>query len=460
MATDRIGQARSAPTASLGVLDTSHTSRRDGTRPRLRRLPLEQVIAMTAWVLVVVNVQPWVKPPPDPQRQAAVESSASKGVLMAAIFMVAVVLAAPRFSARMPATYLLYLGYLFVATASAFDLSDPVPPLLRVGRLGLAIVIPLLLWRWLAGRPSHFLGVHRTAYLLVGFVVVAGLAAVPGAAWAGGGSFGAGGRLQGVFLPMRPPRVGEIGAIVVGLTATALAFKKMRPLPGAILISLGLMLIMLSRTRTAAVALLVALLAAFCLTRKHQLGRRALRTILVLILLAVPLSTSIQSWAVREQDAEEVSSFSGRTLAWSAVINQQSSWRTITLGHGLGNKRILLRRGEGDIDVMAIDNGWLSLFWETGLLGAGLVLVALIATIVAVFRAPTPYVRAAAGFLITYVTIASFTEQGLSDLSSQTLHVLVAGGVAYADRLSARGERPMLPALTRAQPRSAPIGRT
>ena len=259
---------------------------------------------------------------------------------------------------------------------------------------------------------------------------------------------------------MLPPRVGEIGAIVVGLTATALAFKKMRPLPGAILISLGLMLIVFSRTRTAAVALLVALLAAFCLTRKHQLGRRALRTILVLILLAVPLSTSIQSWAVREQDAGEVSSLSGRTLAWSAVIDQQSSWRTITLGHGLGNKRILLRRGEGDIDVMAIDNGWLSLFWETGLFGLGLVLLALIATVVAVFRAPTPYVRAAAGFLITYVAIASFTEQGLSDLSSQTLHVLVAGGVAYADRLSVRGERPMLPALTRAQPESAAIGRT
>jgi hypothetical protein len=230
------------------------------------RLPVEQVIAVSAWVLVVVNVQPWVRQPSGPQGQAAVESSSSKGVLLAAVFMVAVALAAPRFSARMPASYLLYIGYLFVAVATAFHLADPVPPLLRAGRLALAIAIPLLLWRWLAGRPNLFVGAHRVAHLLVALVAVAGLAAMPGAAWDGQGSFGAGGRLQGVFLPLQPPRVGEIGAILVGLTVIALVFRQTRRLPGAVLIGLGLLLIVLSRTRTAAVALVVALLAAFFLT--------------------------------------------------------------------------------------------------------------------------------------------------------------------------------------------------
>jgi hypothetical protein len=411
------------------------------------RLPVEQVIAVSAWVLVVVNVQPWVRQPSGPQGQAAVESSSSKGVLLAAVFMVAVALAAPRFSARMPASYLLYIGYLFVAVATAFHLADPVPPLLRAGRLALAIAIPLLLWRWLAGRPNLFVGAHRVAHLLVALVAVAGLAAMPGAAWDGQGSFGAGGRLQGVFLPMQPPRVGEIGAILVGLTVIALVFRQTRRLPGAVLIGLGLLLIVLSRTRTAAVALVVALLAAFFLTRRHKLGQRGLRTLLVLMLLAAPLFVPIRAWALRDQDAGELSSLTGRTHAWSAVFEQQSSWRTVLLGHGLGNKGVLLRRGEGDIDVMAIDNGWLSLFWETGWLGVGLVLAALVAALVSVARAPTPYVRATAGFLLVYVVLASVTETGLSDLSSQTLHVLVAAAAAYADRLLVRGERLMLPAL-------------
>jgi hypothetical protein len=125
----------------------------------------------------------------------------------------------------------------------------------------------------------------------------------------------------------------------------------------------------------------------------------------------------------------------------------------VMLGHGLSNKGILLRRGKGDIDVMAIDNAWLALFWETGLFGVGPVLLAVLATILAVCRAPTPYVRAAAGFLVTFVAITSFTETGLSDLSSQTLHILVAAGAAYADRLSVRGQRPMLLVLSRTKPR-------
>jgi hypothetical protein len=424
-----------------------------------RRPPVEQVIALFAWVLVVVNVQPWVARPSGPQGQAAVEASGSKGVLLAAVFMVAVALAAPQFRARMPATYLVYIGYLFVAAATAFHLSDPVPPLLRVGRLGLGIAIPLLLWRWLAGRPTLFLSAHRIAHVVVGLVAVAGLATAPSAAWDGGGSFGAGGRLQGVLLPMHPTRVGEIGAIVVGLTAIALVFRQTRRLPGAVLISLGLMLIILSRTRTAAVALLVGLFAAFCFTRKHRLGRRGLHTLLVLMLLAVALFVPIRSWAIREQDAERLSSLTGRTLAWSAVLEQQSSWRTVLLGHGLGNKGVLLRRGEGDIDVMAIDNGWLSVFWETGWLGVGLVLLALIAAVVAVARAPTPYVRAAAAFLIVYVAIASITETGLSDLSSQTLHLLLAAAAAYADRFLVRGERLMLPTMARSRLESAATAR-
>jgi hypothetical protein len=416
-----------------------------------RRFPVEQLIAVSAWVLVVLNVQPWVRAPSGPQGRTAVEASSSKGVVLAAVFVVAVALAAPRFRARMPATYLVYIGYLFVAAATAFHLSDPVPPLLRVGRLGLALAIPLLLWRWLAGRPTLFLGAHRFAHALLGLVLIAGLVTAPGTAWEDAGSFGAGGRLQGVFLPMHPTRVGEVGAIIVGLTAIALVFRQTRRLPGAAIISLGLALIILSRTRTAAVALLVGLFAAFLLTRRHRLGRRGLRTLLLLVLLAVPLLVPLRSWAIREQDAERLASLTGRTLAWSAVLEQEASWRTVLLGHGLGNKGVLLRRGEGDIDVMAIDNGWLSVFWETGWLGVALVLLALIAAVVAVARAPTPYVRAAAAFLIVYVAIASITETGLSDLSSQTLHLLLAAAAAYADRFLVRGEPLMLPTKARSR---------
>jgi O-antigen ligase len=431
-----------APGSSADRMTTDRLS----TGGRADRLPIERLLALGAWILIVVSVQPWVKPPRIPQASVEGGTDTGKGLLIGAVFMVAVALAAPGFRTRVPMFYLFYFLYLFIAAATAFHLTDPVPPLLRVTRLALGIAIPLLLWQWLGGRPEQFLRAHWAAHAVLALVILAGAAAAPGSAWQGG-SFGAGGRLRGILLPMLPPRVGEIGAIVVGLTVVALTFGKLRRVPGTILVGVGLLLIALSRTRTAAAALLFALVVAFLVTHASRQGRRALLVLTLLIVAAAPFQASVQAWALRQQSAEQLSSFTGRTRAWTYVLEQRTSFRTDLLGHGLGNKRVLLRRGEGDVDVMGIDNGWLSLFWETGLLGVAVVLLAVIAAAVSACRAPTPYVRAAAVFLIAYVAVASFTETGLSDLSSQTLHLLVASGAAYADRLAAQGQRFVLPAL-------------
>jgi len=120
------------------------------------------------------------------------------------------------------------------------------------------------------------------------------------------------------------------------------------------------------------------------------------------------------------------------------VLDEKVSIQTAIIGHGLGNKRVLLRRGEGDIDVMAIDNSWLGLYWETGLLAVTIVALALILAWVSVLRAPTPYVRACGALLLGYVTAASLNESGLSDLSSMTVHLLVAAAVCDADRIRQR----------------------
>jgi O-antigen ligase len=112
------------------------------------------------------------------------------------------------------------------------------------------------------------------------------------------------------------------------------------------------------------------------------------------------------------------------------------------LGHGLGNKKVLLTRGQGDVNVVPIDNSWLSVYWETGILGALVVLAAVVATAVTVLRARTPYVRAATGFLLVFVAVASFNESGLSDVSTETLALLVAAMVADLDRWVVRRQGP------------------
>ena len=61
------------------------------------------------------------------------------------------------------------------------------------------------------------------------------------------------------------------------------------------------------------------------------------------------------------------------------MLDEKVSVQTAIIGHGLGNKRVLLRRGEGDIDVMAIDNSWLGLYptWEGVAAQLGALLVVL-----------------------------------------------------------------------------------
>ena len=46
-------------------------------------------------------------------------------------------------------------------------------------------------------------------------------------------SFGTGYRLQGVLIPMLPPRVGEVGAVLLGLAIIALIYRKITFVPRA-----------------------------------------------------------------------------------------------------------------------------------------------------------------------------------------------------------------------------------
>jgi hypothetical protein len=50
-------------------------------------------------------------------------------------------------------------------------------------------------------------------------------------------------------------------------------------------------------------------------------------------------------------------------------------------------------------------------------------------------------VKACGALLLGYITAASLNESGLSDLSSMTLHLLVAAAVCDADRIRHRARQ-------------------
>jgi hypothetical protein len=393
---------------------------------------------MILWCLLVLGVQPWSSRAAAPQGTTGSTNSLMKGALLGAIFLVVLAATRPGFRTRISPVTNLYVVYVLFATATGFLLADPSGPLLRLARLLIGLILLFLLWRPLIQVPERLVRAHLWAHALLAATVVLSVVYVPEQAWRPLSSFGTGFRLQGVIIPMLPPRVGEVGAIMLGLAIVALVARKLSLIPATALIGAGLVLVALSRTRTAAAAIAFGLVLALLLTRKTWFGRILTLGVPGLVGLMFLVVPSLHTWLLRGQGTRQITSLSGRTTSWQYVLDEEVSLQTAIIGHGLGNKRVLLRRGEGDIDVMAIDNSWLGLYWETGLLAVTIVGIAMIVAWISVLRAPTPYVKACGAVLLGYVSVASLNESGLSDLSSMTLHLLVAAAVCDSDRLRQR----------------------
>ncbi|MFD3399351.1 O-antigen ligase family protein [Kribbella sp. NPDC058693] len=390
------------------------------------------------WCLFVLGVQPWSSRVAAPQGTTGSTNSIAKGLLLGAVFLVAVAATKPGFRTRVNPASWLYVMYVLFACATAFLLAEPMGPLTRLARFLIGLLFVFLLWRPLVEVPERLVRAHLWAHVLLAATVVLSLVYDPGQAWRPLSSLGTGSRLQGVIIPMLPPRVGEVGAILLGLALIGLVCRKLSVVPAVALIGLGGVLIAASRTRTSAAAVAFGLVVALIITRKTWLGRIACLVVPGLLGLAFLTIGSLHTWLLRGQGTRQITSLSGRTTSWQAVVDEKVSTQTAIIGHGLGNKRVLLTRGEGDVDVMAIDNSWLGLYWETGLLAVAIVAVALILAWISVLRAPTPYIRACGALLLAYVTAASLNESGLSDLSSMTVHLLVAAAICDADRIRHR----------------------
>lgn len=391
------------------------------------------VMVYVLWFLVVLGTQPWSQSEASPQGAATSSGSTAKGALLFACFFVALLLAPRGLRLRIPSTWMMYFVYVGIALCASLLLADPLAPATRILRIVLALLIPLLLWGILRRDVTLLLRAHLAANTVLALSIALGPVISPAKAWANGSSFSTG-RLEGVLIPTLPPGVGAIGALVAGLALVMWAFHRLPWWVAIPLMLLGIGLIVGSRTRTAAGALLIGVVIAALVALRSRGGRNLLLGLAVAAIPVLVMWQTVAAWLLRGQTAERFSSLSGRTLAWDYVLQADLAPQTMLLGHGLGNRKVLLTRGQGDVNVVPIDNSWLSLYWETGILGALVVLGAVVATAIAVLRARTPYVRAATAFLLAFVVVASFNESGLSDVSTVTLALLVAAMVADLDR--------------------------
>ncbi|MEU9519569.1 O-antigen ligase domain-containing protein [Streptomyces sp. NPDC048224] len=326
----------------------------------------------------------------------------------------------PRLRVR-PSAYLLLLTLLLVPSLiSSADLESGFGALFRCARLALFVATLWLLSRWWDGGTT-FVRHHIRLYFLVLCSVAAGALVSPGAAMPDL----YGGRLVGALWPLTPPQIGQYAAVIIGLTVLLLLGRRTDRRGAALVIVPSLVLLLLTHTRTATLGLLVGLaLAIGSLTLTSAAARRFFSwAVLCAAVAAVVFASALRAWFLRGQTEENFSNLTGRAKVWDALLAAPRTTGEKVFGLGLGDK---------SFDGLPIDNSWLAVYHEQGLIG-----VALVATVfvvlggVALLRPPSP-ARACAIFLIGYCGLASYTEAGLGDASPYLLHLAVAASLLAA----------------------------
>jgi hypothetical protein len=331
---------------------------------------------------------------------------------------------------RASAFLLLLTLLLVLSVISSANLESGFGALFRCARLALFVGTLWLLSRWWDGSMT-FVRHHIRMYFAVLGSVAAGLAVSPGAALPDL----YGGRLVGALWPLAPPQIGQYAAVIIGLTVLLVLGRRTDRTSAAVVIVPSLILLALTHTRTATLGLFIGLaLAIGSLILTSAVARRFFTwAVVCAVLAAAGFASALQTWFLRGQSKENFSNLTGRAKVWDALLAAPRSTSQELFGVGLGDK---------SFGGLPIDNSWLAVYNEQGLIGVTLVAVIIIVLGGVALLRPPSLSRACAIFLISYCSIASYTEAGLGDASPYLLHLAVAAS--------------LLAAPAAATPRSAP----
>ncbi len=301
----------------------------------------------------------------------------------------------------------------------------------RAVRLIAMVGVLWLLTPWWGRRDLLLLRYHRRTLVVVLTVVLIGAVLTPGAATSQAG----GGRLGGALWPIPPTQVAHYAAVLAGTTVVLWFSGTITPRPAALVTTMGVVILLLSHTRTALVAFLVAVLVAgLSLFLSRQRVRKAFAVVVVIgALVALSFAPFLGSWFTRGQTTGQLTALTGRTSTWSALLAAPRTEVNTLFGYGMSND---------SFQGMPIDSSWLSTYLDQGLVGDvidGSLLLLLF--LVALFSPRGPP-RAVALFLVTYCLIASVTETGLGEASPYLLDLTVAMSLLMGPATSGPEEGP------------------
>ncbi|MCX4593756.1 O-antigen ligase domain-containing protein [Streptomyces sp. NBC_01549] len=409
-----------------GGRDTAGT--RPGAEPRPAGTPR---IVGVAWGLLILNTLGSAGAKTIVPLPRSLIQMVTMGALVAAFALALAVNLRLRIRAS---AYVLLLTLLLVPSViSSANLESGIGALFRCGRLALFIGTLWLLSRWWDGSLT-FVRYHIRMYFAVLGSVAAGLVVSPGAALPDL----YGGRLVGALWPLTPPQIGQYAAVIIGLTVLLVLGRRTDGASAAVVIVPSFVLLALTHTRTATLGLFIGLaLAIGSLILTSAAARRFFTwAVLCAVVAAVGFASALQAWFLRGQSKENFSNLTGRAKVWDALLAAPRSTSEKLFGVGLGDK---------SFGGLPIDNSWLAVYNEQGLIGVTLVAAIIIVLGGVALLRPPSLQRACAIFLIGYCAIASCTEAGLGDASPYLLHLALAASLLAAPAEAAPLSTPAVP---------------
>ena len=291
--------------------------------------------------------------------------------------------------------------------------------------IGFAAVMWLLTPFW-GRRDMLLVRCHLKTLLIIFSLQIVGLIVGPGKTL--------GNRFAGVIWPIPGTQVAHYMAILLGLL-TILWFC--RKISGRTLLLIGpaaAVMLILTHTRTALVALLVGVLIAG-LSLITAMPR--VRTFFAVVLVGggtvwISASAAITAWLARGENAQQLSDLSGRTNFWGPLLAYPRTPFQEIFGFGILN---------GSFDGQPIDSNWMSSYQNQGLWGVTICALVVIFLYLSASFAPRGPQRAIALFLITYCLIASYTEDGFTEPTTYLLDLFLAASLlvpfgSISDKLS------------------------
>lgn len=272
------------------------------------------------------------------------------------------------------------------------------------------------------------------AQVLVGLVLAPGLAM--------NGSYG---RLGGVLWPLRPSGVASYAGVLVGLTTVLVLHRLIDRRTAAVLLVAGVATLLLTRTRTPLIAMVLGL--GVVIAGQALVSARARRFLVWSVglagLAAIAFMPLIMGFLRRGQGGDWLSSLTGRSLTWQALLSEERSSTEHWFGHGLGQRGISSR---------TIDNTWLAAYHKQGMVGVTIIAIVFLTVLLcALIRPPSPE-RSCALFLVVNAVASSYTKTAISGPSEFLLELFVA----VAALIAADGARPAARAVTQGPIRRSP----